>query len=208
MQRRAPTQKFLHGEGGAASSSPCPLFLSSSLPPHAHRSVRRPPSRLPSCSPASSRPLLFARRSEEHNSHQFRRLIPHQMENCCFSLLLSSCFSHLMTYYPGAVGVGDSCRRHSGASAKAEPPSPRHGPYVSLAEVFPESCRVSPMPDVCFFAPPYRPLPLPAGSCMGAGSQSEHQASRNRGAQQRLCAAQRSAALSGAVHLQPPGAGG
>lgn len=61
------------------------------------------------------------------------------------------------------------------------------------------------MPDVSGALPSLSP---PSGSCMGAGSQSEHQGSRNRSTQQCLCVAQRSAALSGSVHLRAWGRAG
>lgn len=72
-------------------------------------------------------------------------------------------------------------------------------------------CRVSQMPDVfaCAHPPPSPPspsrsLPLPL---VPAWTQALNQSIRapGTGAQQCLCAAQRSAALSGAVHLWPPG---
>lgn len=102
---------------------------------------------------------MFAQRSEEHNSREIRRLMPHQMENCCFSFLLSSCFSRLMTYFPGAVGVRDSCRLcDSGGNTKALLFLPSlhllRGPYVPLGEVFRESADAR-----CVFLPPPPPPP-------------------------------------------------
>lgn len=59
------------------------------------------------------------------------------------------------------------------------------------------------MPDV-FASPPLLSLPLPLVPAWAQGLNQSIRAP-GTGAQQSLCAAQRSAALSGSVHLQPGG---
>lgn len=83
--------------------------------------------------------------------------------------------------------------------------------YTVLSSIWPvhfshhvlRVCRVLQMPDV-FASPPLHSLPLPL---VPAWAQALNQSIRapGTGAQQSLCAAQRSAALSGSVHLQPGG---
>lgn len=70
-----------------------------------------------------------------------------------------------MTYFPGAVGVRDSCRLcDSGGNTKALLflPSlhPLHGPYVSLGEVFRESAGFRGC-QMCVFTPPFPSYSLP-----------------------------------------------
>lgn len=85
------------------------------------------------------------------------------------------------------------------------------GTHCALSSIWPvhfshdvmRVCRVLQMPDV-FASPPLLSLPLPL---VPAWAQGLNQSIRTpgTGAQQSLCAAQRSAALSGSVHLQPGG---
>lgn len=77
------------------------------------------------------------------------------------------------------------------------------GLYIFSHDVMRVVCRVLQMPDV-FASPPLVSLPLPLVPAWAQGLNQSIRAP-GTGAQQSLCAAQRSAALSGSVHLQPGG---
>lgn len=130
----------------------------------------------------------------------------HQLENCCAFFHFSSqnyLFLQIVEVdTQSCVGacvcvfrcMCDSRRKHSALSSIW----PVHFSHDVMG-----ACRVLQMPDV-LASPPLHSLPL---ALVPAWAQGLNQSIRARGtgAQQCLCAAQRSAALSGLVHLQPGG---
>lgn len=144
----------------------------------------------------------------------------HQMENCfvLFFFSLSPPVSCLMSLFLNLggwlahrrVGVTSAASVIAEGNTALFLSAPLLMRPVHFSREVMRVCRVSQMPDVFACPPPPFPpqpshsLPLPL---VPAWTQALNQSIRAPGteAQQRLCAAQRSAALSGAVHLQPPG---